>query len=83
MDNSKGREFQAGQILVTTSGEYSSYCIGGVSRVLRNFNAPETRKAYRAAVGRRIKPSFDGWLIIEGYVEPVTYSEWHEGDGDY
>ncbi|WMM35552.1 hypothetical protein [Vibrio phage PJN101] len=43
---SEKRDFKAGEYIMTSEGEYSDYCVGGMYKVLNDFNIRETLKMW-------------------------------------
>lgn len=83
-------EIRVGQMVAFSCGEYSDYSISGFSRVLKPIN----EAVWDAMVaGCTAPPSYDPdddprfheekavpWLVANGYVEEVEYTELHLGD---
>lgn len=76
--------YPAGSVLVFTSGEYSSYGMTAVVATVVNCDLPELAKKFQAEgdEGREKKcvDDFVSWLVANGHVIPVSYSEVHLGE---
>jgi hypothetical protein len=83
-------EIKVGEVVAFSSGEYSDYRIGSFAKVLKPLNA-EVWETMRVAC--TVPPEYDPegdprfdeykavpWLVANGYIEEVTYTELHLGD---
>lgn len=84
---SQNPKFDAGTIIILAEGEYSDYRTGPLFRCLKDVNLEDlAREFYPNAPksewsGRRNADAstFTLWLIQNGWVEELEYSEVHVG----
>jgi hypothetical protein len=80
MDN---KQFVAGQILLLSGGEYSSYGVSAVARVIRDFTSADVAalaKAKAVTVRQSVGLGIVDLLVGEGWIEEVDSRELHEDD---
>lgn len=86
-------QYEAGEVIILTSGDYSDYTVVDAVKVLKPFNSREYLLAHpkaqfseicKTAIGSYQQvylSSPDGFiasLIQDGYIEPFTYRLAHE-----
>ena len=64
-----------GELVAISNGEYSDYCVNGLFKVLKDFDAKQMAIEWGGANGMQFVP----WLCIRGYLEDVEYREMHTG----
>ena len=84
-------KFNAGELMTTSTGEYSDYQVNGIFRALKSFDAQALLVKWAESTGREINNGivrsnrinknieFLGWLNKSGYVEDIEYRELHIG----
>lgn len=89
MRNKKPIEtFKQGEHLTVAEGEYSDYCVNGLFRVVRDFDAQEQLVLWAAETGRELtegavehddseKITYIPWLAKHAFLEDVDYRELH------
>lgn len=83
-------EIPVGAMIALSSGEYSDYRVGCFSRVLRPLNEAVWEEMRSACT---VPPDYDPtesprfdeykavpWLVANGYIEELPYTELHLGD---
>lgn len=71
-----------GAMIVSTSGEYSSYCVNGVYMALQDFDPADLHRqwlAQRAPAPTR-GPGFYSFLEARGLIKDLTYFEMWQDD---
>lgn len=75
-----------GTLLLLTSGEYSSYCVGAIGRAVVELDPPVLVKQWLdenppvSAHWRFDSEKFLAWLVVSGLVEELAATEWYLGD---
>lgn len=80
-----------GEIILVSSGEYSSYGIIALTTALKTFDEDDARKQYLKEKHGGPLPKYEGsesdfgdWLIEKGFLSPIKYREFYLGDyGDF
>ena len=85
-------EIGIGETVAFSSGEYSDYRIGSFAKVLKPINAGVWESLREGCTeppeyDKTASPRFDEykavpWLIANGYIEEIEYTELHLGDYD-
>lgn len=86
------KNFNVGELVALSTGEYSDYCVNGLFVVLKNFDAQVLLDDWAKETGRELvngtvradysnqQVDFIGWLNNGGYVKDVEYRELHTGN---
>ena len=84
--------FKVGTLMAISKGEYSDYCIEGLFKVLKDFDAKEQMIVWAKETDREILKEeitndynnknidFMEWLNRTGFIEDVEYRELHTGN---
>jgi hypothetical protein len=83
-------QIEVGEVVAFSSGEYSDYRIGSFAKVLKPLNKAVWDEMVAACT---VPPDYDPdgdprfdedkavpWLVKNGYIEEVEYTELHLGD---
>lgn len=83
----QAKQIEAGEIIALSSGEYSDYRIGAFSKVLKPINEEVWQLMGESCRGNYQwdKEYFEEgkavpWLVANGYIEEIAYTELHLGD---
>ena len=86
--------FKVGELMTTTTGEYSDYCVNGLFKVLIEFDAQDKFIEWAKETNEEIDKNFCvvrdyergrpdvgfiEWLNKSGYISDVNYRELHTG----
>ena len=85
------KNYTTNELIALSNGEYSDYCIRGLFKVLKAFDADALLIEWAKETGRDLvdgivqsdyktrNVDFIGWLNKNGYIEDVDYRELHTG----
>ena len=92
MKREKIADFKKGEFMTVAEGEYSDYCVNGLFKILKTFNANDCLVRWANENKRTINElgtveddyDFEGieflsWLSQNQYIEDVNYRELHVG----
>ena len=86
------RDFKTGEFITLAEGDYSSYVVNGLFKVIEDFNidelherflvevAPQTAEDIEWGRGLGHIEKFQFWLLTNKFLTEVDYREIHLGD---
>lgn len=82
----QAKQIEVGTVVAISTGCYSDYGVGPFGKVLKPINQEVWEAMAEAAFepnywgGRHDHSKAEAWLIAQGYIELIEYTELHLGD---